>query len=245
MSNTVTLYRPVGAKELELVRESGWRRFPPRLPEQPIFYPVVQEEYAKRIAREWNVKASGSGYVTRFEIQANYLAQFTEQLAGGRQHTEYWIPAERLEEFNDHIVGLIRVAAEYHDEEWDIAYDLSSDRETIDLVQRATLTTKEFGLVPEVALFGSEEWWAAIADGRIPKLEARGVISRVFMSGHGDWPEFELNCDGTKMTWTRMGDQSLYAEEKEAKVEYVMQKPRRVRLGNNEQREVLRILIKR
>jgi hypothetical protein len=245
MKPAIALYRPVGPKELELIRGSGWRRFPPRLPEQPIFYPVVQEEYAKKIARDWNVKASGAGYVTRFHVRGEYLAGFEEQTAGGRQHTEYWVPAERLEEFNDNIVGLIEVVAEYPQEEWDVAYDLAEDKETVHLIQKATLTTKDFGLVPEVALFGSEDWWAAITDGRIPKHEARGTISRLFMSGHGDWPEFELDSDGSKTSWTRCGDQTLYAEGKEAKVEYVMQKLREKWVGNQPQKSVLRVLVKR
>lgn len=116
MNATITLYRPVGPEELELIRESGWKRFPPRLPEQPIFYPVVQEEYARKIARDWNVKASGVGFVTRFQVDASYLARFQEQVAGGQSHTEYWIPAEELDEFNDNIVGLIEVIAEYRPE---------------------------------------------------------------------------------------------------------------------------------
>ncbi len=92
MGAVVTLYRPVGPKELELIRDSGFTRFPPRLPEQPIFYPVVQEEYARKIARDWNVKESGSGYVTRFSVRAEHLSKYAEQVAGGQQHTEYWIP---------------------------------------------------------------------------------------------------------------------------------------------------------
>jgi hypothetical protein len=43
MLETVTLYRPVGPKELELIKSSGWKEFPPRLAEQPIFYPVINE----------------------------------------------------------------------------------------------------------------------------------------------------------------------------------------------------------
>lgn len=113
MGAVVTLYRPVGPKELELIRESGFKRFPPRLPEQPIFYPVVQEEYATKIARDWNVKESGSGYVTRFSVNAEHLGKYQEQPAGGRQHTEYWIPAEELDAFNDNIVGHIEVIAEF------------------------------------------------------------------------------------------------------------------------------------
>src|SRR5688500_1526117 len=48
---TTTLYRPVGQAELDLIRAAKMRRFPPRLAWQPIFYPVLDEEYAVRIAR--------------------------------------------------------------------------------------------------------------------------------------------------------------------------------------------------
>jgi hypothetical protein len=106
---TVTLYRPVGPAELDLIKAAGWRVFPPRLPDQPIFYPVTNQAYAVQIARDWNVKASGAGFVTRFAVDADYLSKFPVQKVGGSMHTEYWIPAEELEEFNDHIVGLIEV----------------------------------------------------------------------------------------------------------------------------------------
>jgi hypothetical protein len=109
---TTTLFRPVGPKELALIEASGWRQFPPRLPEQPIFYPVLNEEYATQIARDWNVKASGAGFVTRFEVEAEYLQRFPVQTVGGSVHQELWVPAEELEEFNRHIVGLIEVIAE-------------------------------------------------------------------------------------------------------------------------------------
>ena len=49
---TIIMYRPVGPKELELIAASGYRAFPPRLPEQPIFYPVLNEEYANDISRK-------------------------------------------------------------------------------------------------------------------------------------------------------------------------------------------------
>ena len=110
---TRTLYRPVGPAELALIEESGWREFPPRLPEQPIFYPVLNESYAAQIARDWNVKASGAGYVTRFEVSADYVARFEEQTVGGSLHKELWVPAEELSEFNAHIVGTIEVIEEF------------------------------------------------------------------------------------------------------------------------------------
>ena len=109
----VTLWRPTGPEEMELVRAGGSRRWPPRLAEQPIFYPVLNEQYATKIARDWNVPASGVGYVTRFDVEAEYLSQFPVRQAGGRDILEYWIPAERLEEFNDHIVGNIVEVAKF------------------------------------------------------------------------------------------------------------------------------------
>jgi hypothetical protein len=107
------LYRPVGPAELELIKASGWREFPPRLPDQPIFYPVTNEAYAAQIARDWNVKASGAGFVTRFDVDAVYLSRYNVEKVGGAIHTEYWIPAEDLAEFNRHIVGAIEVIAEF------------------------------------------------------------------------------------------------------------------------------------
>jgi hypothetical protein len=111
--DAVTLWRPVGPKELELIRQSGMRAFPPRLPEQPIFYPVLSEEYARKIARDWNVPASGKGYVTRFHVAKLFLDRYQVQEAGGRSHLEYWIPAEDLPAFNAALVGEIEVIAEY------------------------------------------------------------------------------------------------------------------------------------
>jgi hypothetical protein len=111
--NTVTLYRPVGPKELELIAASGWRAFPPRLPGQPIFYPVLNLEYAAQIARDWNVKQSGSGFVTRFAVDADFVTRYPVQTVGASMHRELWVPAEELEEFNRHIVGPIEVVAEF------------------------------------------------------------------------------------------------------------------------------------
>jgi hypothetical protein len=110
---TVVLWRPVGPQELDLIRRSGMRAFPPRLPEQPIFYPVLSEEYARKIARDWNVPASGKGYVTRFCVLKALLDKYQVQEAGGRSHLEYWIPAEELAAFNAAIIGEIEVIAEY------------------------------------------------------------------------------------------------------------------------------------
>jgi hypothetical protein len=110
---TVILWRPVGPAELALIRASGMRAFPPRLPEQPIFYPVLTESYAIKIARDWNVPASGAGYVTRFRVRRDFLDRYEAQEAGGRVHREYWIPAEDLDAFNAALIGEIEVTAAF------------------------------------------------------------------------------------------------------------------------------------
>jgi hypothetical protein len=110
---TVEMWRPVGPKELELIRQSGMRRFPPRLPDQPVFYPVASEAYARKIARDWNVPASGVGYVTHFEVSGTLMARYPLHEAGGRAHMEYWVPAQELEAFNAAIVRRIRVVAAF------------------------------------------------------------------------------------------------------------------------------------
>jgi hypothetical protein len=119
--HTKILWRPVGQRELELIAESGWTRFPPRLVGQPIFYPVLNEEYATRIARDWNTKDPASGFVghvLRFEVDAVCLEEFPPHRVGGAGIDELWIPAERLEEFNDHIVGEIARTATYRADDW-------------------------------------------------------------------------------------------------------------------------------
>ena len=109
------LYRPVGTKVLELIIRSGNKAFPPRLPEQPIFYPVLNEEYAVEIASKWNVDYNDDhkGYVTEFEVDDEYCSMYEAHTVGAGYHRELWIPAEELEEFNKHIIGEIRVIKEY------------------------------------------------------------------------------------------------------------------------------------
>jgi hypothetical protein len=111
--DTVRLWRPVGENELALIEEAGFRRFPPRLDWQPIFYPVLSEHYATRIARDWNTKGGGTGYVTTFEVDSAFIAPYEPHEAGGSDLQEYWIPAEELAAFNAAIVGRIEVVATY------------------------------------------------------------------------------------------------------------------------------------
>ena len=107
--DTAVLFRPVGPEELRLIEQSGFRAFPPRSAQQPIFYPVLTEQFAVKIVHEWIVPDSGAGYVTRFKVRRAFLSRYQIQNAGGKDLQEYWIPAEDLAEFNQNIIGPIEV----------------------------------------------------------------------------------------------------------------------------------------
>ena len=128
---TTTLFRPVGLGELELIAQSGWTKFPPRLPDQPIFYPVLNFAYAERIAREWNTKCdSFCGFVTSFDVDSEFLKRYDVQVVGNATLQELWVPAEELDEFNAHIVGKIRVDAAYYGEQFVGEIDASTNLPT-------------------------------------------------------------------------------------------------------------------
>ena len=115
MEEFITLYRPIGLQELELIAQTDYREFPPRLPEQPIFYPVLDEKYAALIARYWSIKhESRVNYVTRIQVKKEFLDLYEVQFVGSSVNKEYRIPAEDLPEFNRNIVGKIEVIAEFH-----------------------------------------------------------------------------------------------------------------------------------
>ena len=113
----IALYRPVGQKELDLIAASGFRAFPPRLPFQPIFYPVLTEDYAVQIARDGTPKTPPrimSATSPAFTSTRIISSVFPVQTVGSSEHQEYWIPAEEVETFNQNIVGTIEVVAEFH-----------------------------------------------------------------------------------------------------------------------------------
>lgn len=120
--STLTLFRPVGLKEYDLIREANMNAYPPRLEFQPIFYPVLNRDYAAQIAREWNTKDEASDYVgivTRFEVDAEYASQFERKVVGNSTHEELWVPAEDLEEFNAHIAGDIEVIEVFYGDKYE------------------------------------------------------------------------------------------------------------------------------
>lgn len=114
-----TLFRPVGQSEFDLIRASGFRSFPPRLPEQPYFYPVLNLEYATQIARDWNAKDAQSGnvgYVLKFRVESEFLDRYPVRQVGDVTHREYWVPAGDLAALNEKIVGVIEIVADYRGE---------------------------------------------------------------------------------------------------------------------------------
>ena len=118
--------------------------------------------------------------------------------------------------------------------EWQGVYDLHQDERQIAAVQKATLTTEEYGIEPTHGLFGSETWWEQIADGRLPTETLRGTVSRVYMGSMGDWPEFEMICKGgaierfTRHQTPADGSQDrLYQTGKQIEVDTVWQEARR------------------
>lgn len=118
---TITLYRPVGLKELALIFELNWKRFPPRLAWQPIFYPVMNEPYAIEIATKWNLDDEGSGYagfVAAFDVNQEYVSKYKVENVGGAIHNELWVPAEELDKFNKNIVGEIRITKAFYGEKY-------------------------------------------------------------------------------------------------------------------------------
>ena len=123
---TKTLYRPVGLREMELIAESNYQKFPPRLNWQPIFYPVLDQKYAEQIAKGWNTPDEFSGFcgiVTAFEINEEYLQQFEIQNVGNHSHNELWIPSEELDQFNKNIVGNIKIVNAYFGEGFKLSDD--------------------------------------------------------------------------------------------------------------------------
>ena len=132
---TKILYRPVGLREMELIAESNYQKFPPRLEWQPIFYPVLNQQYAEQIANEWNTPDEFSGFcgiVTVFEVDEGYLQQFEIQNVGDKSHNEFWIPSEELPEFNQNIIGTIEIVNVYFGE----GFKLSSESELNNKIEK-------------------------------------------------------------------------------------------------------------
>jgi hypothetical protein len=124
-----------------------------------------------------------------------------------------------------------------------VVYDLREAEAHIAAVQDATLHTDYAGLVSEHGLFGSGNWWRAVEDGRIPVRTVKGTISRVYASGHNDYPEFEVDDGADRTQWTREGPDDAYVVGRAIQIDYVLQRYKKpLRIGPHS-KSVLRILI--
>ena len=103
-------------------------------------------------------------------------------------------------------------------------YNLRNDGNHVAQVQHATLHRPDAGLVSEQGLFGSDEWWASIQAGKIPVYSITGTITRVYMSGHNDYPEFEIDDGHSIISWTRLGADSEYIVGRTVIIDYVLQR---------------------
>ena len=98
------LYRPVGTKELELIKQSEYTKYPARLPEQSIFYPVLNAKY----------NDDHKGYVTKFEIDDEYFQHFDIHTVGASYQQEIWVLAQAMEKMHQHMIGKIQVICEIY-----------------------------------------------------------------------------------------------------------------------------------
>ena len=183
-----TLYRPVGLAELLLIEQSGMRRFPKRLPEQPIFYPVLNREYARQITMDWNTKSNAGvadqvGFITEFSLSKDYLFQFDEHQVGDTIHRELWVPAEELEAFNDEIIGTIRVIETYYGEDYPGDGWLIINNEVCFQDNLAVFTTESIiqkrQMIRRVVHDNDGDWQflpGTNIDNEVPKLVGLGTV---------------------------------------------------------------------
>ncbi|MFN8278211.1 MAG: hypothetical protein U0T84_12070 [Chitinophagales bacterium] len=109
--------------------------------------------------------------------------------------------------------------------EFQSAYKFQDDKEAIKRLQEVSSDPKSnYGLKVENGLLvGTKEWFLATEDGRLQKETLTGRITKVYMSGHNDWPEFEIESKEGLSTWTREGNDSLYQVGKLIEIDFVIQ----------------------
>lgn len=107
------LYKPLSPKQLAAVISSGWRRFSPDSPQQKVFYPKLHLEYAEKIARQWDAAQYEAGFVVKFKVPSQFVADYDIQSVGYDEHREYKIPIHELERFNRQIIGPIRLISAF------------------------------------------------------------------------------------------------------------------------------------
>ena len=99
-------------------------------------------------------------------------------------------------------------------------YDLHNDVQLVAAMQKATTMKQKPFRRTKWGLFGSSEWWDRIeSEGLLRTIE--GTITRVFMSGHNDYREFEITDDTSTTSWPRQGEEGLYVVGARVRIEYI------------------------
>lgn len=108
-------------------------------------------------------------------------------------------------------------------------YRLKDDERKIKAIQDASLDKGSYAgyKIEKGLVFGSVEWFNAIENEIIPKHFIKGTISRVYMSGHNDYPEFEILSNGLKSIWGIAGGVQEYEVGNNIELVYVEQKFKR------------------
>jgi hypothetical protein len=195
------LYRPMDIEELCAVYETGMKTFPRRKAEQPIFYPVLNLDYADEIAGRWNVKGpSASGYVAKFSIDDTYADQFQPRQVGGSHHVELWVPAEELSKFNGYILLPIVIVSAYFGDNFrghiPVQFGLQGKDATAQFVALThTLNYSVMDFRCEIAanhtaIFLNYAFWVrgAFANHGIIKTEQERVLSTIEKMWHDMFP---------------------------------------------------------
>ena len=209
---TKTLYRPVGEKEMFLILENGFKKFPPRLEWQPIFYPVLNEDYASEIAEKWNTRDEAGnylGFVTEFNVLEEELQKYPSQNVGAKNHNELWFPSEELESFNAAIIGNIKVIKVFIGK--DFKKPMNADVEDLLLnIKKLTMTNK--GMAKDTLEILAKKYYINENNERInleKELEASTKETRLFYSEElselaskefSD-PNFETNFETNFEVW--------------------------------------------
>ena len=194
------LYQPTGKKELALVFQTNMCLWPPRLADQPIFYPVLNQPYAAQIARDWNTKFNTFvGYVTRFEVDDAYAANFKVEKVGGREHLELWVPAESLAEFNQKLTSRIEVLEAFFGTRFD-------NRESVGLLSQLEQADEVNTLAARIeanaeAVFLHYPYWKVETPEKFDLAQARkaALLEKIELAWQEKFPDIHLCQQGEKV----------------------------------------------
>lgn len=108
--------------------------------------------------------------------------------------------------------------------QWLMTYNINNNLRIKDIQNASMDQTSKFGFKIEHGLVCSEEWWDAVEQGLIEKHIVDGVITRLYRTGHNDYPEFEIKSQEGTSSWPRCGNDEHYKIGAKVRVVFVWQK---------------------